>query len=437
MIKRFVTSLLLLVLPAFGLAIAPAAAQEDITIIWRTRPDNQLERQIYAALSQSIDARLDGISLTYEAGSDETLSYRETLLTEADEGTAPDIFWIRGIDLTAFVKAGAIANLSELATADADFDIDVFYPQLVQELSYDPETGQRDAADTLWGLPRDVSSMALYLNLDLFEQAGLANPTELLEAGDWTWDTFTETADAINALGNDTYGFGMDSGWANWGLWFGEAGGSYFNADKTQCALNSDAVRTTLDWLSALYESGTAAPLSTDSEQLFLMGKLGMFLNDRGGTPNTLAQAVFRWDYAEVPAGPEGQSNWLFWGTYVVNADSVSDPDRAAAIWRVLKELTNVESQALLAALGATIPSRTGDDAVRAFMAAIPDKNSAAFTQAMANYAVAEAPLWNGSFEAYDAIANQGITRVINGDLTPDALTQSICADLDPLLEGE
>ncbi|MCC6612250.1 MAG: extracellular solute-binding protein [Anaerolineae bacterium] len=435
MLKRFAASLLLLVL--VGLTIAPAAAQDDIAITWRTRPDSQLERQIYAALSDSIDARLNGISLTYEAGSDQTLSYRETLLNQLDEGTAPDIFWIRGIDLAAFVRAGVIANLSELAADDVDFDVDVFYPQLIDQLAYDPETDTSDPSATLWGLPRDVSSLALYLNLELFEQAGLDNPTELLERGAWNWDAFAEAASAITDLADDVYGFGMSTGWANWGLWFSEAGGGYFNADRTQCALDSDAVNTALKFLDDLYESETAAPLSTDSEQLFLMGKLGMFLNDRDGTPNTLAQALFRWDYAEVPAGPEGQSNWIFWGAYVVNADSLKDPDRAEAIWRVLKELTNVESQSLSAALGATIPSRTGDDAVSAFLAAIPDKNSAAFTNALANYAVAEAPLWNSSFEAYDAIANQGVMRVINGDLTPDAFTESICADLNPLLGGD
>ncbi|MCL4251391.1 MAG: extracellular solute-binding protein [Anaerolineae bacterium] len=437
MIRRIMTGILLLVIPVLGLATAPAGAQEDITITWRTRPDSGLEQQIYMALSESIDARLDGITLVYEAGSDATTaSYRETLLTQAADHATPDIFWIRGMDLATFVSAGAIANLNALASADADFDIDAFYPQIIHELTYDPVTGISDIATALWGLPRDVSSFALYVNLDLFEQAGLESPMDRLEADDWNWDTFAESAAAISALGQDIYGFGMNTGWANWWLWFSEASGSYFNADRSQCALNSEAVNSALNFLGGLYETGAAAPLSTDSERLFTAGKLGMFLNGRWGTPNILAQATFSWDYAEVPAGPAGQSNWMFWGAYVVSADSAKDTERGEAIWRVLKELTNVESQSLLAALGATIPSRKSDDAISAFLAAIPDKNSAAFTQALANYALAEAPLWNSSFEAYDAIANQALTRVINGDMTVDEFTASICDDLNPLLEG-
>ncbi|MCA9907845.1 MAG: sugar ABC transporter substrate-binding protein [Anaerolineae bacterium] len=438
MIKRIMTSVFLLVMPVLSLGTFPANAQEEITITWRTRPDSGLEAQIYMALSESIDARLDGITLVYEAGSDEsTASYRETLLTQAADHSAPDIFWIRGADLATFVSAGAIANLNRLASADADFDIDVFYPQIVQELTYDPATSMSDSADTLWGLPRDVSSFALYVNQDLFEQAGLDNPTELLETDDWNWETFAESAAAISDLGNDIYGFGMNTGWASWWLWFNEAGGSYFNAARSQCALNSEEVNRALTFLSDLYETGAAAPLSTDSERLFAAGDLGMFLNGRWGTPNILAQATFSWDYAEVPAGPAGQSNWMFWGAYVASADSASDPERGAAIWRTLKELTNVESQSLLTALGATIPSRRSDDAIRAFLTAIPDKNSAAFTQALADYALAEAPLWNSSFEAYDAIANQALTRVINGDMTMADFTASICDDLDPLLKSE
>jgi multiple sugar transport system substrate-binding protein len=437
MSKRALLALLLVVL-ALGMGVSLVAAQDDVVVTWRTRPDNQAEIDVYTALSDTIDASLDGIALEYQPGSNEGSGYQATLLTELSAGTAPDIFWIPGASVATFAGEGVIANLAELAAADANFDATVFYPQQINELTYNPEAMASDVTTTLWGLPRDASAFALYVNLDLFEEAGIATPAELLAEGNWNWETFTETVTAIGELGDDVFGFGMNAWWANWWMFFHMAGGSYFNADKTECALNSPEVNTALNYLVELYGTGEGVPFGTDSEPPFIAGNVGMFLNGRWATPNTAAQATFNWDYAEVPAGPAGQSNWLFWGAYVVNASAVETPEKAAAVWQVLQGLTSVDAQSQVAALGANIPSRAGEDAVAAFLASpvSEGKNNEAFTNALANYAVAEAPLWTGNFDEIEGIVGGAVTAVINGETTPDEFTASICDQVNPLLGG-
>jgi multiple sugar transport system substrate-binding protein len=434
--KLVILALLAVMTASLSFALV-ANAQDDITVTWRTRPDNQAEADVYQGLSDSIDAGLDGVTLTYQAGGTETDGYQATLLTELAAGTAPDIFWIPGTDIATFASEGVIGNLSALATADAAFDASVFYPQQINELTYNPETGESNVEQALWGLPRDASSFALYVNLDLFEEAGIPTPTEQLEAGNWNWETFLQTTRDIGALGDEVVGFGLNAWWANWWLFMNAAGGGYFNADKTECALNSDANLAALEFLVELYGSGETVPFGTDSEPPFIAGNVGMFLNGRWATPNTAAQAQFNWDYAEVPAGPNGQSNWLFWGAYVVNASSLEDPARAAAVWSVLQELTSVESQGLVTALGANIPSRAGEDAIAAFFASpvSEGKNNAAFTNALAQYAVAEAPLWTGNFQEYNAVVGAEVTKVINGELSPADFQANICG-MVPALGG-
>jgi multiple sugar transport system substrate-binding protein len=435
MSKRVITSFVLLAVLALGLGASLVSAQDDVVVTWRTRPDNQAEIDVYTQLSNTIDESLDGVSLSYQAGGTETAGYQATLLTELSAGSAPDIFWIPGTDVANFASQGVIGNLAEVAGADMDFDATVFYPQQVAELSYNPEAMASDASTTLWGLPRDASSFALYYNADLFEEAGLETPTAQLEAGTWTWETFQEAVVAIGELGDDVQGFGMNAWWANWWMFFNSAGGTYFNADKTACALNSPEVNTALNFLVDLYGTGEVVPFGSDSEPPFIAGNVGMFLNGRWATPNTAAQAEFNWDYAEVPVGPAGQSGWLFWGAYVVNASSLEDPARAAAVWEVLKGLTSVESQSLVTALGANIPSRAGEEAIEAFFASpvSEGKNNAAFTNALANYAVAEAPLWTASWPEIDAIVGGEVTKVMNGEITPDEFTATICEQVDPL----
>ncbi len=425
MSKRFISFLLLASL-VIGFGASVVSAQDGVSLTWRTRPDNQAEIDVYTALGQSIDEAWDGVSLEYQAGGTETAGYQDTLLAELAAGTAPDVFWIPGADLANFASRGVLLNLNDLAAADSAFDASVFYPQQVAELTYNPETDSNEGA--LWGLPRDASAMALYYNQALFDEAGIPNPQERLEAGEWTWEQFKEDAAAITELGDGIYGYGMNAWWGNWELFINAAGGSYFTEGRDACNLNTPEVENALTFMRSLYEDGVAVPYGTDSEPPFVAGQVGMFLNGRWATPNFLSQVEFDWNVAEVPAGPGGQSNFLFWGAYVVNANT-AHPEEA---WQLLQQLTSIDAQQQVSALGANFPSRQGEEALAAVMENFPNLNNAAFTNAIANYAVAEAPLWKGDFGQINwNTVEPAITQVLSGELAPADFTANICGQIE------
>ena len=214
MIRRTIllTLLVSLVLPAF--------AQDETTLRWRTRPDNQAEIDVYRDASAAIDEAWEGVSLAYEPGGSESASYQDVLVTEIEAGTAPDVFWIPGTDVARFAEAGLILNLAPYAAEDADFDAEDFYPGPMAFLT----TPTQGTDEALWGLPRDVSAFAVYYNRELFDEAGLEYPGE----SDWTWEEFAEAAEEISALGEEIQGFGMNAWWANWGYFVNAAGGSFF-----------------------------------------------------------------------------------------------------------------------------------------------------------------------------------------------------------------
>src|SRR5690606_6258743 len=64
--------------------------------------------------------------------------------------------------------------------------------------------------DTLYGLPTGGNATAAFINVDLFEAAGVDVPSE-----DWTWDDLIEAANAIgsagltNAAGQPVYGIDL------------------------------------------------------------------------------------------------------------------------------------------------------------------------------------------------------------------------------------
>jgi multiple sugar transport system substrate-binding protein len=398
-----------------------ASSGPAVDLRWRTRPDNQAEADVYQGISDEITARNIGLNLTYEAGNSEGSPYQDKLKTELSAGTAPDVFWIPGTDVADFAKAGLILNASEVSSA-AGFNAADFYAGPMDQLSTDPATGVKGDG-FVWGVPRDVSTFALYLNLDLIDQAGVDDPRQLAADGEWTWDAFEKTAKAITDLGGGVKGFGANSWWANWGYWVNSAGGSFFNDDRTACNLDSTESIAGIDFLKNLYADDLGVAFGEDAEPVYKSGKLGMFINGRWATPGSREITDFNWDVAPLPTGDAPGNNWQFWGAYVINANT-ADP---AAAWKLVAELTSLEVQDKLASLGANIPSRTSQDAIDKFLTYTPPANNQAFVDGIQNDAVAEGPLWKGNWPAFDKAAGDEVTALMNGKITIDEYEKSIC----------
>jgi multiple sugar transport system substrate-binding protein len=394
---------------------------EEVTLRWRTRPDNQAEIDVYGGISDKLDGDLEGITLEYEAGGSETSSYQDVLKTELAAGTAPDVFWIPGTDVADFATRGLIMDMRAMADATDGYADSDFYEGPMFHLTFNPESG--NAGETLWGLPRDVSTFALYLNLDLLAESGADDPRELAANGEWDWDAFMEVAEAIDALGDDISGYGQSGWWGPYGYWMNAAGGNFFNEDRTACGLDTPEALAGLEFQKSIYDAGLAIPYGEDPEPPFLASQVGMFQNGRWATPGARASADFNWDVVKLPDGPAGPSNWLFWGAYVVNANT-AHPEAA---WELVQALTTAETQGTIAELGANIPSRVSQEALDAFVTFTPPANNQAFLDGLGENPVAEGPLWAGNWPEYDAIMGPAVSAVLNGDMTIDDYAATIC----------
>ena len=398
----------------------PAAGSVDLR--WRTRPDNQAEIDLYQEVSDEVDGRSDAFALKYEPGGSETSSYQDVLKTEIGAGTAPDVFWVPGTDIADFAKRGLILDLRTYAK-DAGIKDSDFYEGPMGHLTTDPETGQ--PADKLWGLPRDVSTFALYMNMDLISAAGVDDPRELAKEGTWDWAAFEKTSAAITATGGANKGFGVNSWWANYGYFMNSAGGGFFNEDRTECNLDDPKSIEGLSYMKSLYDKGLGVPFGEDAEPPFLAGTVGMFMNGRWATPGTRTGAKFNWDVVELPKGPAGSRDWLFWGAYVVNAKT-AHPEQA---FELVQELTSVDTQGKISELGANIPSRQSDEALAAFKGYTPPENNDAFIAGISNDPVTEGPLWKGDWPAFSTTTDAAVNAVVTGQRTIEDFQAKICAE--------
>ncbi len=403
--------------PAATPESAPAA--EGVTLRWRTRPDNQEEANVYQSISDNLN--LDGVTLVYEPGGSETASYQDVLKTELASGTAPDVFWIPGTDVADFATRGLLYDLRSLADATAGYSDSDFYRGPMFHLTFDPATSS--AGPALWGLPRDVSTFALYLNLDLIAEAGADDPRELEANGEWTWEKFLEVAAAVNALGSDVRGYGGSAWWGPYGVWMNAAGGNFFNADRTACGLDTPEALAGLTFAQNLYTSGVAVPYGEDPEPPFRAGNVAMFQNGRWATPG-IRTVEFDWDVVGLPTGPAGNpGNWLFWGAYVVNANT-AHPEQA---WQLVQALTTAQTQGQVAALGANIPSRVSQEALNAFLTFTPPANNQAFLDGLANSPTAEGPLWAGSWPEFVSVMDAAVSSLLSGQSSIDDFANTVC----------
>lgn len=403
-----------------------ASATETVSLSWRTRPDNDAEAAVYKKIADEITAKNIGLKVEYQAGNSEGSPYQDKLKTELAAGTAPDVFWIPGSDIADFAKAGLLLNFATQAQAQQLNPAD-FYAGPMDQLQVDPATGQK-ADSFLWGIPRDVSTFALYLNLDLIDKAGAENPIELAKNGQWTWAKFAEVAQKITkAGGTGVKGFGANSWWANYGYFINSAGGSFFKDNRTACNLDSTESVNGMKFFKGLYDSGAAVKFGEDSEPPFKAGKVGMFMNGRWATPGSREIKDFNWDVAPLPTGAAPGGNWQFWGAYVINAKT-KNPDAAV---KLVKELTSPEIENQIASLGANIPSRNDPALVQQFLTYTPPTNNQAFVDGIQNNAVAEGPLWQGNWPAFDKASNDRINALMNGQITIDQYAKTVCPAVD------
>jgi multiple sugar transport system substrate-binding protein len=185
-------------------------------------------------------------------------------------GSPPDIVAVDLIYVPQFAAAGQMTDITDKAKALPYFD--QLSPSHIRLSTYE---------DKIYALPFNAEGSVLFWNKDLFEQAGL-DP----ESPPTTWDEIYEAAKAINALGDDIYGFYFSGACAGCNaftflplIW--ATGGDVLSEDGMTATLDDPAVKEALEFYRKMWEEGLIPPGSvadTGPEFLntYIGGKIGM-----------------------------------------------------------------------------------------------------------------------------------------------------------------
>ena len=272
-------------------------------------------------------------------------SYWPKLQTDLAAGNAPDVFLMDGPLYPDYQTRDQLLDLTPFIAKDG-FDTGQLVDLAVK--------GFTAPDGHLYGLPRDLNTIALYYNKAMFDAAGLPYPDET-----WDWAKLVEVAKQLTKTTDgktSQWGFytetsDMENYWSSL-VW--QAGGDILSADKQTVVIDSDEAAAGIQFLQDLIykDKVMAQPVAGGSGDAFENGQAAMEANGSWLVPTHQA-AGLNFGVAPLPKGPAGQATSVN-PSGVVAYKGSKNPDAA---WEFIKCYTGPELQAKIASLKASMPA--------------------------------------------------------------------------------
>jgi multiple sugar transport system substrate-binding protein len=284
------------------------------------------------ALKKKFEKEHPNITVEFRSVPAENMS--QTLTTQIAGNNPPDAAYVNASDTTAFASRGALVNLDNYIersdVVDPDAYVDVFRTFVEFE-------------DSMYGLPIDGESTALFYRTDLFEEAGI-------EAPPTTWEELEETAAALTKPEEKQYGMAMYAPEAAyyWYPFLWQAGGDVL--DGNEVVFDSPEATEAAEYYVGLADYAAPDYLNANSYDArlgFFQGQLAMYIAGSWFAGTLMEEAPDiegKWATANLPEGPKGCGTTIAADSLVLFEGS----DKKDAAWLWLDFLSQPENQALL-----------------------------------------------------------------------------------------
>ena len=287
--------------------------------------------------------------------------YRTRLVTDFAAGTPPDVTLMNYRRYASFAANNLLEPLSPFLAESDLVNPEAFFPVTIEAFTW---RGQ------IMCIPQNISSLVVYYNEDLFDEAGVDYP-----ADDWSWHDFVETARSLTVDMDgdgriDQYGLGVEPSLFRLAPFVWQNSDVIVDSDVTpsHMTLTRPNAEEAFAWFVDLRQVHKVVPdrveeEAIDSESRFVAGTTAMFLNSRRGTPAYREIEAFVWDVAPLPQG-ERTAGILHSDGYCLSA--VAQNKEAA--WAFIEFANSEEGQTIIAGSGRTVPSRISVAESEAFL---------------------------------------------------------------------
>ncbi len=295
--------------------------------------------------------------------------YWTKLQTGLAGGSIYDVFWVNTSNLPVYASQGAILPIEPIL-GEGGVDVGVYPEALVNAYTFD---------GTVYGIPRDFDTIALFYNTELFDTAGVAYPT-----ADWTWEDLRTAAEALTVKDGDTatqWGFGATiSEQQTYFNFIKQNGGQILNEDLTEALLDEPAACEALAFVGDFIEAGLSPSVAVQQandpyQTLFPAGVIAMI---PGGSWNarTFSEANPAIAVAPLPMGTQ-RASAIHGLANVIWAQTANQC--AALEW--VKFLAGEEAERILGETGTVIPAMAGLQ--EGWVASVPEMDLQVFLDAV------------------------------------------------------
>jgi len=349
----------------------------------------------------------------------ETLTWQsglEKILASVASGTSPDLCELGSTWVARFAAGGKLAPLSE---EDAEWVRNNFF-------LFEPAEWK----GKLYGFPWLVGTRALFYNRELFRRAGL-NP----DRPPADWKQLLEAARRIDALGEDVYGYGINSGeryvlykkfmpfaWSN--------GGRILGDGLDSCVLNSPRNVEALEFYLELSRYSLREKQDV-LDRMFLEGKIGMNLSGAWNLRRIDLDAP-ELDFAVSkfprPARGDGESVSFAGGEFLVVFESSNHKGEARELARYLVE--GKRAFELCKSVRSVLPAMKQFDPGDYFAKRPFDR---VFREQLAT---SMSPPPHPAWAAMEEVLNRYIEEALMGRLGPEAALRKASKKIDLILHS-
>jgi multiple sugar transport system substrate-binding protein len=348
----------------------------------------------------------------------------QTAWASGDPNAIPDVLFLW--PTPRYAADGVLENLDPYIEM-AGYNLDDYWPALLESASLN---------GSIYGFPRDIGLEVLYYNKDIFDEAGVAYPTD-----DWTWDDLLAAAEQlkiVEASGQVTrYALGMEGG--KWSLWLNQNKASILDdmRNPSKCTLAEPNAIAAVKFFADMMNNNDAMRDANLSQaggdaSVFSNGQVAMIIQNASRVSQFNA-AGLNYDVATVPSPEGGQRAASAGGAAWVMSAGSDDKETA---WIFLSWLQSTDGgQRIYTESGEIFPALQSTARSDAFLnAGKPPANRQAFLTEGENARVGRFgyfPEWD---ELNGSIIDPAMQRIWAGEATPEDVLPAVCEQVDAFL---
>ena len=343
LILSFLALFMLGIITFTGCSVGRQTNQESVVTVTLSGWSNLNEKQLLQQLLKDFEAKNPKIQVKYDAIADE---YMDVLKTRLIGDTAADVFYLDALEAPALMIPGVLEPLDNYIKPE--FDITDFEPSLLKAFQQDGKT---------YGLPKDISTLALFYNKKAFQAAGLSQPPT-------TWSELREYSQKLTIDKNgdgkiEQYGFCVVPELARQYFMIKAEGGELIDADGKATFASQESLKG-LQLIIDQYRNDKSAAQPTDvgttsGSEIFGQGKAAMVI-EGPWLISYLKQTFPNVEYAtaEVPTVAGKKGTMAYTVAYVMNKQSKHKPEA----WQLISYLTGKEGMKTWTSSGFALPTR-------------------------------------------------------------------------------